>query len=411
MKERKRMTHLPAAFRTSGGRSSSSCTWRTSMMSPSCIGARFAHSTASSLDFTWIIQKPPTSSLDSVKGPSVTLGLPPANFTRAPFAGGCSPSSATTTPALVRDSLYFVILATSSAVGTKSAPAFSYPFGITSIMNRGIVPDSFAFEVRRRAHPGSMDASNESFGDRHASRRLPQRASSEAGGSRDQKTPGPEGDGPCGSRDALTGGGRCETFDGDRGRHDAHRAQVHDPETQENRHQTDIAIGAVDAEAQAVSPGRAGVRGHLAAPRLPATSKVMRFPRGELEQAGQQDDHPDHDRCGARQRGAQRKGGHSEHGPDEEVAHAHERSQATEAGLAVAPQCRDQGRQHHRHHHHDPHAKERRRAEPGLSGHRHLAQPLSYSSWRRHQTPVSLRPLGARSSHWYMPQRPSSPRA
>ena len=33
------------------------------------------------------------------------------------------------------------------------------------------------------------------------------------------------------------------------------------------------------------------------------------------------------------------------------------------------------------------------------------------SSWRRHQTPVSLRPLGARSSHWYMPQKLSSPRA
>ncbi len=30
---------------------------------------------------------------------------------------------------------------------------------------------------------------------------------------------------------------------------------------------------------------------------------------------------------------------------------------------------------------------------------------------RRHQMPVSLRPLGARSSHWYMPQTPSSPRA
>jgi hypothetical protein len=41
---------------------------------------------------------------------------------------------------------------------------------------------------------------------------------------------------------------------------------------------------------------------------------------------------------------------------------------------------------------------------------REIAQPLPYSSWRRHQTPVSLRPLGARSSHWYMPQRPSSPR-
>jgi hypothetical protein len=49
---------------------------------------------------------------------------------------------------------------------------------------------------------------------------------------------------------------------------------------------------------------------------------------------------------------------------------------------------------------------------PGCANDTHdLAQRLSYSSWRRHQTPVSLRPLGARSSHWYMPQRPSSPRA
>src|SRR5262245_30996282 len=37
--------------------------------------------------------------------------------------------------------------------------------------------------------------------------------------------------------------------------------------------------------------------------------------------------------------------------------------------------------------------------------------PPSYSSWRRHQMPFSLRPMGARSSHWYMPQSPSSPRA
>jgi hypothetical protein len=28
-----------------------------------------------------------------------------------------------------------------------------------------------------------------------------------------------------------------------------------------------------------------------------------------------------------------------------------------------------------------------------------LPQGLPYSSWRRHQTPVSLRPFGARSSH------------
>ncbi len=44
---------------------------------------------------------------------------------------------------------------------------------------------------------------------------------------------------------------------------------------------------------------------------------------------------------------------------------------------------------------------------------RHHALQLSaaYSSWRRHQRPVSLRPCGARSSHWYMPQKASSPRA
>ncbi|MNB84655.1 hypothetical protein D3C75_315340 [compost metagenome] len=34
-----------------------------------------------------------------------------------------------------------------------------------------------------------------------------------------------------------------------------------------------------------------------------------------------------------------------------------------------------------------------------------------YSSCRRHQGPVSLRPLGARSSHWYMLHNPSRPRA
>jgi len=38
-------------------------------------------------------------------------------------------------------------------------------------------------------------------------------------------------------------------------------------------------------------------------------------------------------------------------------------------------------------------------------------QPLLYSSWGRNQMPVSLRPLGARSSHGCMPQMPSTPRA
>ena len=38
-------------------------------------------------------------------------------------------------------------------------------------------------------------------------------------------------------------------------------------------------------------------------------------------------------------------------------------------------------------------------------------QPSLYSSWRRNHGPLSLRPSGARSSHWYMPQRTSAPRA
>jgi hypothetical protein len=45
-----------------------------------------------------------------------------------------------------------------------------------------------------------------------------------------------------------------------------------------------------------------------------------------------------------------------------------------------------------------------------VSGRAALAYWLSYSSWRRHQWPVSLRPSGARSSHCHMPHRVSSPR-
>src|SRR5687768_17616513 len=100
--------------------------------------------------------------------------------------------------------------------------------------------------------------------------------------SRDQKQPYPDDDGSDGSRDALTS--RCETFDGDGCRHDSHRAKVHDPDDQENRHQTATAVAAVETEAQAVSPSRAGVgRQRTAAPGcLPAVGEVTRLPRGEL---------------------------------------------------------------------------------------------------------------------------------
>jgi hypothetical protein len=51
------------------------------------------------------------------------------------------------------------------------------------------------------------------------------------------------------------------------------------------------------------------------------------------------------------------------------------------------------------------------RARGGVSAPASTRHWPSYSSWRRHQMPASLRPRGARSSHWYMPQRTSSPRA
>src|SRR6266851_9267511 len=97
-------------------------------------------------------------------------------------------------------------------------------------------------------------------------------ASSEPGCSRDQKQPYPDGDGPGGSGDALTG--RCETLDSYGCRHDSHRAKVHDADDQADRHQTETAVAAVEAEAQAVSPGGAGVgRQRTAAPGVPPGSR------------------------------------------------------------------------------------------------------------------------------------------
>ena len=100
-----------------------------------------------------------------------------------------------------------------------------------------------------------------------------QDASFEPGCSRDQEQPCPDDDGSDASRDALTG--CCETFDGDGCRHDSHRAQVRDPDDEEDRRQPGAAVAAVEAEAQAVSPGRAGVRRqYAAAPRcLPAAAR------------------------------------------------------------------------------------------------------------------------------------------
>src|SRR6185369_13162515 len=83
----------------SGPKSAASKIWRSSSVSPSSAGQRFAHSTASAFDFTCQIQYPPISSRVSVKGPSVTVRLPPPKRMRADLADGWSPSSASSTPA------------------------------------------------------------------------------------------------------------------------------------------------------------------------------------------------------------------------------------------------------------------------------------------------------------------------
>ena len=57
------------------------------------VRAASTHSMASSIDLTWMSQKPAISSLVSAKGPSMTVRSFPENRTRAPFELGWSPSS------------------------------------------------------------------------------------------------------------------------------------------------------------------------------------------------------------------------------------------------------------------------------------------------------------------------------
>src|ERR1039458_6417780 len=83
-------------------------------------------------------------------------------------------------------------------------------------------------------------------------------ASSENGCLSDQKQSYTDKDSPDDSRNALSAW--CETFDGYGCRHDSHRAQIHDPDDKEDRHQASTAEAAIEAEAKAVSPSRAGIR-------------------------------------------------------------------------------------------------------------------------------------------------------
>src|SRR6267378_5330808 len=108
-----------------------------------------------------------------MNGPSVTLGFPPENETRAPIEGGWRPSSASNTPAFCRDSLYFIMAATALASGMAPGGAFSYPFGIISIMKRIVFLLVFGLElgfqtVSTGANPRSTCTSNEGPRNRQA---------------------------------------------------------------------------------------------------------------------------------------------------------------------------------------------------------------------------------------------------
>ena len=70
----------------------------------------------------------------------MTVGFPPAKVTRAPVDGGCKPSRPSNTPAFCNDSLYRIMAATALASGMVPGAAFSYPFGIISIINRIVMP-------------------------------------------------------------------------------------------------------------------------------------------------------------------------------------------------------------------------------------------------------------------------------
>src|SRR5256885_1027707 len=112
----------------SAPKSSASNTWGISISVPPSNGARFNHSTASSIERTCHSQKPAISSFDSVNGPSITVRVVPENFTRLPLELGCKPSPASITPAFASCSLNFPISANSSFFGKIPASEFLSPY-------------------------------------------------------------------------------------------------------------------------------------------------------------------------------------------------------------------------------------------------------------------------------------------
>src|SRR6266852_176485 len=128
---------------------------------------RTADLTASSLDFSSNCAYPPTTSLASVKGPSITETFPPESRTRAPSAVGPSPPLPTIVPAFSASWLRLPMASINSLGGKPDLSA-----DLTIIMNRMVI-SPFRFELRadfpdciRRLNLGSTYASNEVPGNR-----------------------------------------------------------------------------------------------------------------------------------------------------------------------------------------------------------------------------------------------------
>src|SRR6266849_3835779 len=123
---------------------------------------RTADATASSFDFNSNCAYPPTISLASVKGPSVTVTLPPESRTRAPSAVGPSPPPPSMEPFLLASSLSFEMASINSLGGGPERSA-----DLTIIMNFIILsplwwePGFHTASVSRDKKPSSVEPSNE----------------------------------------------------------------------------------------------------------------------------------------------------------------------------------------------------------------------------------------------------------
>src|SRR5256885_5533547 len=152
-------------------KSSASNTCRISTSSPPPKGARLSHSIASSRDLHCQSQKPAINSLVSENGPSMTVFLPPGpNLTRTPFDEACSPSAASSTPALTSSSLNLVISVRIFSSGR--APASESLFAFTITMNRISVSPLVlvgSFSASSRLYQGDERGPSESRSEEHTS--------------------------------------------------------------------------------------------------------------------------------------------------------------------------------------------------------------------------------------------------